>query len=242
MKFSAETDIGMQRHSNQDYYSVIDLPFGGFCAVVCDGMGGHAGGNVASKTAVECICKELNNNFRENMTISSIKNVVESAVVHANIDVLDTASKNDDLHGMGTTVVIAVFYNDKCIVANVGDSRCYIVHNNEIKQLTKDHSLVQEMVDAGYITADEALHHPRKNIITRALGIADDVEIDFFDISFGYDDKLLLCTDGLSNHVSDKDMLYILADTDISDCAEKLIALANKNGGSDNITTVVISE
>lgn len=242
MKFSAETDIGMQRHSNQDCYSVVDLSFGGFCAVVCDGMGGHAGGNIASKTAVECICRELNNNFRENITVASIKNVIENAIVHANLDVLDAAGKNDDLQGMGTTVVIAVLYNGNCIVANVGDSRCYFAHNGEIKQLTKDHSLVQEMVDAGYITADEAVHHPRKNIITRALGIADDVEIDFFEISFGCDDKLLLCTDGLSNHVSDEDILSILTDTDIQNCAEKLISLANKNGGSDNITAVVISE
>lgn len=242
MKISAGTDVGMVRQSNQDAYAGGKLPSGGFYAVVCDGMGGHAGGNVASTMAVDRISAELEKNSRSNMSISSIKNMIESAIVSANMDVFDESNSNDALQGMGTTAVVAVFFDNTCVVANVGDSRCYLISDGKISQVTKDHSLVQQMVDAGYITAQEAEHHPRKNIITRALGISDDIQVDFFDIEFSGDGKLLLCSDGLTNHVNNDDILAVLSEPDFDGCAQKLISLANENGGSDNITAVVVSE
>lgn len=242
MKISAVTDIGMKRQSNQDAYAAGELPAGGFYAVVCDGMGGHAGGNVASELAVKRISGELKKNFRKNMSVSSIKNVIESAVVLANLDVFDSANENEELSGMGTTAVVAVFSSDSCVVGNVGDSRCYHVSEGNITQITRDHSLVQEMVDAGLITKDDAERHPRKNIITRALGIAEDVETDFFDLTFAQGDRLLLCSDGLTNNADDMKIRDIIDESDFDCCAQNLIDFANSNGGSDNITAVVVSE
>lgn len=240
MKISAGTDVGMRRESNQDYYAVWENPDGAVFAVVCDGMGGHAGGNVASRMAAERILGELKKNYRENMSSSSVKNMIESAIVLANLDIVDEAEINNELEGMGTTVVVAVITGDVCVIANVGDSRCYLVHADGIEQITKDHSLVQEMVDAGLITSEDASRHPRKNIITRALGISDDVEVDFFDADLGSDGRLLLCTDGLSNHITDDDIIECIAVDDKASYAAELIALANKNGGTDNITAVVL--
>lgn len=242
MKITAGTDTGMVRQSNQDAYIAGELSDGGYYAVVCDGMGGHAGGNVASTMAAERISGELKKNFRKDMSVYSIRNMIESAVVLANLDICDAAAEKEELAGMGTTAVVAVFSDRTCVVANVGDSRCYHVSDGIITQITKDHSLVQEMVDAGIITAEEAVHHPRKNIITRALGIAEDTEIDFFDVSFSDNDKLLLCSDGLTNHADNETLLSVLTESDFDSCAQKLISIANSNGGSDNITAVVVSE
>lgn len=242
MKNSALTDVGMHRQSNQDAFMSGQLPSDGYYAVVCDGMGGHAAGNVASKIAVERISGELQKNFRKNMSVNSIKNMLESAIVIANLDVFDEAQANPELAGMGTTAVVAVFSEGMCVIANVGDSRCYLARDGQLIQITKDHSLVQEMVDAGIITEDEAQHHPRKNIITRALGISEETEADFFELSFENDDKLLLCTDGLSNLVENSQMLEIISRSEFEECARKLIDTANSNGGTDNITAVVVAE
>lgn len=241
MKISANTDIGKIRRSNQDSYAVGELPDGAVWAVVCDGMGGHAGGNVASSSAAERISQEIKRNYRENMSSASVKNMIEAAIVLANLDIIDGAEKNSELEGMGTTAVVVVKTQTVCVAANVGDSRCYRIHNGEVTQLTKDHSLVQEMVDAGLITAEESVHHPRKNIITRALGISDDVDVDFFDTEFEPGDRLLLCSDGLSNHIADSDIFECVTGEDADSYADRLISLANENGGSDNITAVVIS-
>ncbi len=240
MKISANTDVGVQRQSNQDSYTVGELADGAVFAVVCDGMGGHAGGNVASSTAANRIAEEIKKNYRENMSSASVKNMIEAAVVLANLDIIDEAEKNSELEGMGTTAVVAVISPAVCVVANIGDSRCYHIDGDSVLQVTKDHSLVQEMVDAGLISQEDAANHPRKNIITRALGIGEDVNTDFFDIEFKAGDKLLLCTDGLTNHVSDSGIAQIINELDADMSADVLIALANMNGGSDNITAVVI--
>lgn len=240
MQISAKTDVGRRRQSNQDSYTVGELPDGSVFAVVCDGMGGHAGGNVASSTAAGRIADEIRKNYRENMTSASVKNMIEAAVVLANLDIIEKSENDSGLEGMGTTAVVAVIAPFACVVANLGDSRCYRISDGVITQVTRDHSLVQEMVDAGLISPEDAENHPRKNIITRALGIADDVNIDFFDIQFDKGDKLLLCTDGLSNHISDNGITQVVEELDAETCADALVALANMNGGSDNITAVVI--
>lgn len=240
MKISAKTDVGMHRMSNQDFYAIGEFPEGGAWAVVCDGMGGHAGGNVASVMAVERISERIKNNYHRRMRNFSIKNMLESAIVSASVDIFDRASKEKSLSGMGTTVVAAVCTDGECVIASVGDSRCYLIKNSGITQITKDHSLVQELVDSGAITPEEAKVHPMKNIITRSIGLKDDVFVDFFDVSIEKGDMLLLCTDGLTNHVSDDEILECTSDGEIFNYADRLVKLANENGGSDNITAVIL--
>lgn len=240
MKISAGSDVGRCRSSNQDAYRIGELS-GGAWAVVCDGMGGHSGGSVASQIAVEKIAAYIQTNLKESMSSYSVRNILESAIVSANADIFDTAAADSTLKGMGTTVVAVVCLNNFCVVAHVGDSRCYRLSVNGVTQVTKDHSLVQELVDAGVLAPEQAENHPQKNIITRALGIEDDVTVDFNDISVAQGDKLLLCSDGLSNHVSESELIDCTADTDVFNYAARLIALANEHGGRDNITAVVIA-
>lgn len=240
MQISANTHVGMLRMSNQDSYAVGELADGVVFAVVCDGMGGHAGGNIASDTAVKRITAEIKKNYRENMSRASVKNIIEAAVVLANLDILDEAEKNTSLEGMGTTAVAAVISDELCVIANIGDSRCYHITGDDITQVSKDHSLVQEMVDAGLISQEDAANHPRKNIITRALGIGEDVNVDFFDLTLMQGDKILLCTDGLTNHVENDVLVQLINEHNADTCANALIDRANANGGTDNITAVVI--
>ncbi len=240
MKISAGTDVGIVRQNNQDAYRHGELP-GGVWAIVCDGMGGHAGGNVASSIAVERISSCIENNFRDTMNSVSIKNMLESAIISANIEISDKAKKDSSLKGMGTTVVVAVCVGDSAVIAHVGDSRCYYISDSVVKFVTKDHSLVQELVDAGYITPEEAKTHPRKNIITRALGAdMDDVDVEFNDLMLLNGDLLVLCSDGLSNHVTPEEIIENTASDDVHNYADRLIRLANNKGGTDNITAVLI--
>lgn len=239
MKISAGTDVGKVRDNNQDYYLLGNLP-DGVWAVVCDGMGGHAGGNVASKIASEKIKYMITSNYRNDMSVSSVRNMLETAIASANIDVFDMAEQTPNLKGMGTTVVAAVIRPSGSVVAHVGDSRCYHISDGEIRQITKDHSMVQELLDTGAITKEEALVHPRRNIITRALGLFEYEKIDFTEPILKAGDKLLICSDGLTNHVSDDEILNLVTTRPMNSIAEELIDLANKNGGSDNITVVLL--
>ena len=239
MKISAKTDRGMLRQSNQDAYAIGEIT-GGAWAVVCDGMGGHQGGNVASAMARDVIADRIKDNVRANMSTMSVRNMLESAIVTANADVYDRAHKEKSLAGMGTTCVAALCRNSSAVIANAGDSRCYLLRGDTITQLTKDHSFVQALVDAGTLTQEEANEHPLKNMITRALGLENDVEVDFFETDLRAGDRLLLCSDGLTNHVSDEKILSLINSSETFDYAEKLVKEANDNGGTDNITAVVI--
>lgn len=239
MKISAGTDIGLIRQSNQDAYAIGEMPQCAW-AVVCDGMGGHSGGNVASAMAKDVIADRIRENTRPSMSTMSVRNMLESAIAVANVDIFERSHKEHMLSGMGTTAVIAFCMNSVATIANVGDSRCYLLRGDTVTQLTKDHSYVQALVDAGTITPDEAREHHMKNMITRALGLDSDVEVDFFDTQLQAGDKLLLCTDGLTNHVRDEKILSIINNSETFDYADKLIKEANKNGGTDNITAVVI--
>lgn len=239
MKISAKTDRGMLRQSNQDAYAIGEITAGAW-AVVCDGMGGHLGGNVASTMAKDVISDRIKDNVRANMSAMSVRNMLESAIVTANADVYDRSHKEASLAGMGTTCVAALCMNSSAVVANVGDSRCYLLRGNTITQLTKDHSYVQALVDAGTITPEEAREHHMKNMITRALGLENDVEVDFFETDLLPGDRLLLCSDGLTNHVDDNKILSLINSSEAFDYADILVKEANKNGGSDNITVVVI--
>lgn len=241
MKIVAKTDRGCVRDSNQDAYAVGEFSDEVVWAVVCDGMGGAAGGNIASALAVKVISDKINASYRENMRDASIKNMFDSALTAANIEVYDLADAKQELHGMGTTVVCAVVRGDQAYIAHAGDSRAYILSENEIKQITTDHSMVQDLLSKGKITSEEALRHPNKNIITRAVGVDKNIEIDFDQIDLEENSALLLCTDGLSNYVSNEEILDIVSDGKYYAFADRLVKKANENGGGDNITVVVIS-
>ncbi len=209
MRIVAKTDKGHVRDSNQDAYAVGEFSDEVVWAVVCDGMGGAAGGNIASALAVKVISDKINVSYREQMRDSSIKNMLDSALNAANVEVFDMSESKHELKGMGTTVVCAIVKDGQAYIAHAGDSRAYILKNGKIFQITTDHSIVQDLLDKGKITSEQALNHPNKNIITRAVGVDKNIEIDFDQIDLDDDTTLLLCTDGLSNYVSDSEILEL---------------------------------
>lgn len=241
MRIVAKTDIGTVRPNNQDSYAAGELPNSVAWAVVCDGMGGASGGNVASSTAVKIISERITSSYREGMSCNSIKNILTSAIAAANIEVFDESRADESLAGMGTTVVAAIIADKAVYVAHAGDSRAYILSNGSLNQITKDHSFVQEMVDIGRLTPDEAKDDPRKNIITRALGVDDELRTDFCEEFIDEDDVVLICTDGLTNYVSMEEIISLTSDGKFNDFAERLVSKANENGGGDNITVVTLS-
>lgn len=239
MNISAKTDIGAFRDSNQDDYQAGLFENGDAWAVVCDGMGGVSGGQVASSLCIDKTVNAIKRSYREDMTVNNVKNMLVSAINAANSYVFDESLKDRELKGMGTTIVAVVIVNNIAVVAHVGDSRAYIV-NDTIKQITKDHSYVQLLVDNGKITLEEAENHPDKNIITRAIGIEGFVDVDVDIVDIKDEDILLLCTDGLNGYVRDDDILKTVKEYGDSS-TEKLVETANLNGGHDNITVVLIS-
>ena len=241
MKIAAKTDIGKKRTTNQDSYATSELPGGAAWAVVCDGMGGAYGGDIASITAVRIISDKIISSYDLSMGANSIKDLLIEAIKSANSRIYDMSTSNNIFGGMGTTAVAAVIDNDKVYIAHVGDSRAYLIHDKSITQLTKDHSIVQEMIESGEITAEEANTHPNKNLITRAVGVDDSVEVDFIVIDFGSDDYILICTDGLTNMVNDNQILELVSSCDYYEITEKMVNKANNNGGTDNITAVILS-
>lgn len=237
MKTFAITDIGQKRSINQDFVYTSELPVGNLpnLFLVADGMGGHQAGDVASKYTVEQIVSDVESNPDHNPV-----KVLRTAIEKANEGLIAMARSKEELTGMGTTLVAATIIGDYMYVANVGDSRLYVL-NETITQITRDHSLVEEMVRNGAIDRLEARFHPKKNIITRAIGVKEKVMIDFFDVKLKPKDTVLLCSDGLTNMVEDEDIhILINQQIDIAGKAEKLIETANQNGGKDNITVVVI--
>lgn len=241
MKIVAKTDKGLVRENNQDAYAVGELPGEVAWAVVCDGMGGAAGGNIASALAVKVISDKITSSYNEKMRDSSIKNLLDSAITAANIEVYDMAYSRPDLEGMGTTVVAVVVRDNVAHIAHAGDSRAYIVNKDGVEQITVDHSLVQNLVDRGEITKEEAEHHPNKNVITRALGVDKRIDVDFSEVDLQENETLILCTDGLSNCVNNAEIADDIKDGQYYAFADRLVKRANKNGGNDNITVVAIA-
>lgn len=238
MTVFGKTDIGKRRSDNQDYFDISELSENCRLITVCDGMGGAAGGSTASRLAAETVVSSVKSGYHENMNLRAVKNLLNCAVSAANITVFDRAMQDSSLAGMGTTAVIALIIDSSVYISHVGDSRAYII-NDGITQITTDHSIVQLMVESGQITPQEALVHPKRNIITRAIGVADSVEAEFDLIELQSGDKLLICTDGLSNFVSDPELFEIASGSDVNSAVEKLVDLANDNGGGDNITLVI---
>lgn len=236
MKTFSKTDIGMVREVNQDYVFVSDAPIGKLpnLFVVADGMGGHKAGEFASRFTVEVVREELVNSQEDEPEA-----MIKKAITSANQKLLETAEQDSRLEGMGTTLVVATVIDSTLYFANVGDSRLYLL-NDDIKQVSKDHSLVQEMVRLGGINQEEAKHHPDKNIITRAIGAKNYIEVDFYEYRLKKNDIILMCTDGLSNMVEDEEILHIVnGSRDVVEAVERLIERANQNGGKDNIGVIV---
>lgn len=240
MKIVAKTDVGKVRESNQDAYAAGELPDGVAWAVVCDGMGGANGGNIASATAVEYIGTKITDLYKDDMTKEQIGELMAEIVLNANMKVFELSASDPELTGMGTTCEF-VFVKDTTVhVVHVGDSRTYAIRGGKIKQLTEDHSVVQEMVRRGEITYEQAKTHPNKNFITRAIGIKPSVRLDYIEANFIYGDVLLICTDGLSNCVTTGDMVKICHENRGEGLTQKLIEAAKIGGGTDNITATVI--
>lgn len=237
MKSFSVTDIGKKRKLNQDFVYVSDNPVGNLpnLFIVADGMGGHKAGDYASKYTVETVIREIKSSLEENPV-----RILSKAIRVANDQIRRKAGEDENLYGMGTTVVAASCLGRYLQVANVGDSRLYII-NDEIRQITRDHSLVEEMVRMGGIDRKTARNHPDKNIITRAIGARDTVEIDFFHEELKPGDIVLMCSDGLTNMLEDEDIHRILREkTSIQERAAKLVETANNNGGKDNIAVIII--
>ncbi|MCM1326629.1 MAG: Stp1/IreP family PP2C-type Ser/Thr phosphatase [Bacteroidales bacterium] len=232
------TDIGKKRKVNQDYVYTSEQPVGNLpnLFVVADGMGGHNAGDYASKVTVETMVREAVSCFEKNPTM-----ILAKAIEAANGVIYQKAHDSAEFEGMGTTVVAAVFIGGYLQVANVGDSRLYIINNKEIRQITRDHSLVEEMVRMGGIPRTEARNHPDKNIITRAVGVNETVEADFFTVELSEGDTVLMCTDGLTNMLEDEEIrMTISGGRDIVEKAQNLVKTANENGGKDNISVIII--
>lgn len=242
MRIVARTDTGKVRSSNQDSYAAGEFRNGVAWAVVCDGMGGNVGGNVASSTAVRSISERITTAYRENMSSSSIRNLLVTAITNANFEIYDMAAANPDLTGMGTTVVAIIMDEENIYVAHAGDSRAYLLDHSTLRQITRDHSVVQKMVESGEITAEEAMRHPNKNLITRALGVDENLRVDFNEEPRGEQAMLLVCTDGLTNYVTDQEICDTILKGRNTDFSVALVDLANKHGGGDNITVVAVED
>lgn len=241
MLITAKTDAGKVRKTNQDAYFTGKLNENVILAVVCDGMGGANAGNIASETATKLIADYVGKSYRNGMSDDDLEKLLKSAVVSANIEIYDMSLKNSEYFGMGTTTVAAVISESSAVICHVGDSRAYLVSDHLITQLTRDHSVVQTLVESGKLTPEEAKVHPRKNVITRALGAEEDVVPDCVTEQLSNGDTVMICTDGLSNFVEASKMLDIFRNNDISRVAEALIMRANANGGGDNITVVTVT-
>ncbi len=239
MKSCGKTDTGNKRSNNQDSIFFCDKPVGALpnLYIVADGMGGHRAGDRASRMAID-----ISVDFIRESTLENPIAILKRAMIYANNEIYKMASKDPDLKGMGTTMVAAVAMDGRLYVANIGDSRLYSIEN-DIKQITMDHSLVEEMIRSGELERKKGRNHPEKNIITKAMGSKEEVVPDFFEVEIHPGEKFLLCSDGLSNMVEDDEIRDIIVDNvRLDDIAEALIDRANYYGGTDNISVVVISE
>ena len=240
MRVDYSTDVGAVRESNQDSCECGLLSKDSAWAVVCDGMGGVNGGNVASDLAVKEIKEFLIAGFEENMSRQNIKSLILNAINRANDAVYAMSLEQEELRGMGTTAVVAVAARGAVHICHVGDSRAYLIREDSIEQLTKDHSLIQQLIDTGTITPEEAKNHPQRNLITRCLGVHSTVESDYSEHPVQPGDIVLLCSDGLTNYLEDGEILEYAKQMDPSALIRQLVATAMERGGGDNVTIAVI--
>lgn len=238
MKIAYASDTGRMRAENQDYVSVFINQSGAQLAIVADGVGGQNGGDVAATMAVS----HIGNQWQQSTinTVETAKQWLIEQVNNENDTIVKTAQRYRTLNGMATTLVIAVILANQLIIANIGDSRAYVIRQRQMRQLTVDHNLANELLQEGAITEDEAVTHPGRHLITRQLGVTDDSKPDLFAINLYPDDYVLMTTDGMPKHVSDENILQtVLSANDIADAVTKLITNTNNAGGSDNVTVLI---
>jgi len=226
------TDVGNFRKVNEDYVDYYTDETKRIY-VIADGMGGHNAGEIASKLAVENTISYINSLAE----LDDLEDSIRKAVVDSNQKIFELSNSRDDLNGMGTTLTACLIKGSDMVVAHVGDSRCYVIKDQKISQVTKDHSLVQQLLDEGSITESEADNHPNKNIITRALGTNGTVEVDVTKMDIKGIEKVILCTDGLSNLISEQELYDIVMNSD--DCCAELVELSKSRGAKDNISVIV---
>ncbi|CUH92353.1 Stp1/IreP family PP2C-type Ser/Thr phosphatase [Herbinix luporum] len=238
MKAFSITDIGEKRRINQDYVFCELNPIGNLpnLFIVADGMGGHKAGDYASRFCVEFFTQHIRNSSQ-----TSPIALIEEAINATNEAIYKMSKEQVEFEGMGTTFVVATIFKNEMYVANIGDSRLYVI-DSQIRQITEDHSLVQAMVNTGELNRDEARAHPNKNIITRALGVNEIAQPDFFEVELSRGDIVLMCSDGLTNMLEDENIERIIRKNvnDPKTAAETLVKQANENGGKDNIAVIVI--
>lgn len=237
MRAYAATDVGRVREVNQDYIFCSMEPVGKLpnLFLVADGMGGHKAGDLASRYTVETLTDSIKKSDSDNPIT-----IINDAIVEANKKLLEKAAESEQYSGMGTTLVVCTIIGESMYVANVGDSRLYL-YDGRLSQITRDHSLVAEMVALGKLRRDEARRHEKKNVITRAIGGSKEVMADFFEAELTAGNRIIMCSDGLSNMVEDEEIEQILSsDIPIEDKTKQLLGRANENGGKDNIAVVII--
>lgn len=236
----AKTDIGKAREINQDYYSIPNSEENLQIYILADGMGGYNGGEIASKLATESAKKYIENNLNQiEHTRDSILELIKNAIEYANMVVFEKSKEVPELEGMGTTLDICFIYNNKIYIGHVGDSRIYRIRGEIIRKLTKDHSYVQQLVEDGKITREEANHHPKKNMLIKALGCTAYVEPDIRARNYESGDILVMCSDGLTNMVEEKE-IYQVVKQNPETAPQRLVEMANQAGGYDNITVITI--
>lgn len=243
MRIGTCTDIGKTRPINEDNFYVseyVSRP-GVIYALVADGMGGHNAGETASEIATVEVSDFINRNYTVDVPQEEIKNMLTAAIKSANKKIYSGARENAAYYGMGTTITAMFYYDTYVTIAHVGDSRAYILRDDMIHKLTQDHSLVAELLANGQITPEQARNHPQKNVITRAVGTDADVTVDIYELGTQPGDIILLCTDGLSNLLSDAEIKDLIRESGkMEDAAKALVDAANEKGGFDNITAVLM--
>lgn len=235
------TDVGNVRSQNQDAFRIVELGKDALLAVVCDGMGGAKSGNVASRLASEVFSEEIKRSFSADLTPDEAEQMLRAAAKLANISVFEQSQLSEDYAGMGTTLVAALTYPRASLVLNIGDSRAYLINADGVRCITRDHSVVEMMVQRGELTPEQAKTHPSKNLITRAVGTEETVFSDVFRVETEPEDCILLCSDGLSNQMADQEILFeVVHGARRDDCCRRLLEIAKNRGAPDNVTSVLI--
>ena len=242
MQYWGLTDLGCVRQKNEDALHIEPLNRSTVMCVVCDGMGGAKSGNVASSMAADTFAQEIKRTWKKRKKYGSVEKIMFEAASLANLTVYQQSQVSEEFSGMGTTLVAAIVQGKTVNIVNVGDSRAYRVNKDGISQITTDHSVVQMMVQKGELTQEEAKSYPGKNYITRAIGTEETVACDGFSEQIGKGENLILCSDGLTNVVSDQEILFEVLHGGTPDtCCQRLIEIAKRRGAPDNVTCALIA-
>lgn len=242
MKVYSKSDIGTKRSENQDrvWTGTLGDNAEATAIILCDGMGGEKAGSVASQTTVDFMSERLLKGFRPDITRNQLRNLLITSVTAANSVVFDMSKADENKRGMGTTCVAAIIYNERACIVNVGDSRAYHIFDDNMQQITKDHTYIRRLIEKGHITEEESKSHPDRNCITKAVGAQGRITPDYFELDLNKDDILLFCSDGLSSYVDDEDIASIIVSNSIAKGCDLLVDFANKNGGRDNVTVSLV--